>query len=102
MKIEQWFATELRRWAQQPAETPPAEAARSIRARLRPRAGPRRRPVLRPVFVASAAALATTVAVVVLLRERHQPAPVSGTPASITLSSGTLVVIDLGLGEVRR
>ena len=100
MKIEQWFATELRRWAQQPAETPPAEAARSITARLRPRAGPRRRPLLRPVFVASAAALATAVAVVVLLQERQQPEPASGTPASITLSSGTLVVIDLG--EVRR
>lgn len=100
MKIEQWFATELRRWAQQPAETPPAEAARSITARLRPRAGPRRRLLLRPVFVASAAALATAIAAVVLLQERQRPEPVSSTPASITLSSGTLVVIDLG--EVRR
>jgi hypothetical protein len=100
MKTVQWFADELRRWAQQPTALPPAEAARSVKARLRPRAGPRRRPALRPVMVATAAALAMTVAIVALLRERRYPAPAGGTPAAITLSSGTLVVIDLG--EVRR
>ena len=100
MKIEQWFAQELRRWAQQPTAMPPAEAARSVTARLRPRQEPRGRPALRPVMVASAAALAMAVAIVALLRERQRPAPASGTPATITLSSGTLLVIDLG--EVRR
>ena len=100
MKIEQWFAEELRRWSRQPTVLTPADAARSVTAHLRPRAIARSRPALRPVLVASAAGLAAVVTVAVLLRERQQPAPVSGTPASITLSSGTLVVIDLG--EVRR
>lgn len=100
MKIEQWFAEELRRWSQQPTVLPPADAARSVTVRLRPRAMPRSRPALRPVLVASAAGLAALATVIVLLRERPPQVRTTGTTATITLSSGTLVVIDLG--EVRR
>ena len=100
MKIEQWFAEELRRWSRQPTVLTPADAARSVTAHLRPRAIARSRPALRPVLVASAAGLAAVVTVAVLLRERPRLPRTSGTPATITLASGTLVVIDLG--EVRR
>jgi len=100
MKTEQWFAEELRKWAQQPTVLPPADAARSVKVRLQARAMPRSRPVRRPVLVAAAVGLAAVATVVVLLRERPRQVRATGTTATITLSSGTLVVIDLG--EVRR
>ena len=100
MKIEHWFAEELRRWAQQPTVLPPEDAARGVLARLRPRASVRHRPSLRPLMVASAAGLAALVTVAVLLRERPRQTRTTGTTATITLSSGTLLVIDLG--EVQR
>jgi len=101
MRVERWFVEELRRWSRQPTELPPADAARAVTARLRPRPERSRRAIpLRPVVVGAAAAAAVLVTATALLWERGTPAPAGGTPATVTLSSGTLVVIDLG--EVRR
>jgi ferric-dicitrate binding protein FerR (iron transport regulator) len=101
MKTEQWFARELESWAQQPSELSAEEAAAAVTARLRPRAAPRRRPAARRVLLAAAATAALVLAgTAVLLRDRPDRRPASGTPATIVLSSGTLLVIDLG--EVRR
>jgi ferric-dicitrate binding protein FerR (iron transport regulator) len=100
MKTEEWFARELERWTQQPCEITAEDAAAAVIARLRPRAAPRPRPAKRRLLLAAAAAALALAGTAVLLRGRSAHPPAPGTPATIVLSSGTLLVIDIG--EVRR